>query len=73
MGVLIEQVCDALCKALKESCACKLGKSDFIEAANGFMKKWNFPNCIGAMDGKYIALKAPSRSGTMFFNYKVSN
>jgi len=70
MGVLIDVVCDALCDVLK-SCISQMTKNDFVEIANGFMEIWNFPNCIGAMDGKHIALKAPHKSGSMFFNYKV--
>lgn len=38
--------------------------------ADGFCKKWEFPNCIGAIDGKHIRIKCPHHSGTMFFNYK---
>lgn len=38
--------------------------------STAFYDKWNFPNCIGCIDGKHIRIKCPKKSGTMFFNYK---
>jgi len=38
--------------------------------ADGFYAKWNFPNCIGAIDGKLVRLQRPVRAGGSYFNYK---
>ncbi|XP_064472388.1 uncharacterized protein LOC135386404 [Ornithodoros turicata] len=42
----------------------------FREIAHNFYRKWGFPNCAGAIDGKHIRILSPKWSGTMFFNYK---
>lgn len=45
-------------------------ESEWKTIAKEFNDKWNFPNCVGAFDGKHIALQVPIDSGTEFFNYK---
>lgn len=45
-------------------------EEDWKNIASEFYNKWNFPNCIGCIDGKHIRIKCPKETGTMYYNYK---
>jgi len=42
----------------------------WLEISNTFYSKTNFPNCLGAVDGKHIRIQNPKNTGSLFFNYK---
>ena len=43
---------------------------EWLEVADGFMQRWQFPNCLGALDGKHVNIRPPKNSGSLFYNYK---
>ncbi|VEN34117.1 unnamed protein product [Callosobruchus maculatus] len=40
------------------------------EISRGFQERWNFPHCLGSIDGKHIHIQAPPGSRSSFYNYK---
>lgn len=38
--------------------------------ARTFQERWNFLNCLGALDGKHVVIQKPAYSGSAFRNYK---
>lgn len=45
-------------------------EEEWKEIGRGFYEQWNFPNCLGAIDGKHVPIVPPPGSGSYFFNYK---
>lgn len=44
-------------------------EQEWLQISNGFNLKWNFPHCIGAIDGKHVQIEAPENSGSVYYNY----
>ncbi|XP_046960707.1 protein ANTAGONIST OF LIKE HETEROCHROMATIN PROTEIN 1-like [Vanessa cardui] len=67
---IVENVCQAVWNHLQPIYMCLPTEREWKEIAENFMLKWQFPNCIGAVDGKHISIKCPPHSGSQYFNYK---
>ncbi|XP_041364429.1 protein ALP1-like [Gigantopelta aegis] len=38
--------------------------------AVNFAQRWDYPQCIGAIDGKHVLIEAPANTGSQYCNYK---
>lgn len=45
-------------------------EAEWRDVATGFWKHWQFPHCVGAIDGKHVQIQAPQASQSVYFNYK---
>ncbi|XP_050064293.1 uncharacterized protein LOC126553165 [Aphis gossypii] len=70
IGIIVKETCQALWTVLQPTEMPVPTTNDWLEISNVFNVKTNFPNCLGAIDGKHIRCKNPSNSGSLFFNYK---
>nr|XP_055025796.1 uncharacterized protein LOC129412676 [Misgurnus anguillicaudatus] len=71
MGI-VKQVCEAIWLCLVEKYMQFPKMEEWMAIAEDYQKLWNFPNCVGAIDGKHVTIQAPANSGSQFHNYKGS-
>ncbi|XP_064107954.1 uncharacterized protein LOC135216512 [Macrobrachium nipponense] len=49
---------------------CHKTPEEWNDVAKRFASKWNYFNCVGALDGKHIAIKKRKGGGSLHFIYK---
>ncbi|XP_011869646.1 PREDICTED: putative nuclease HARBI1 [Vollenhovia emeryi] len=67
---IISETCEAIWNCLKDVVFLKDNEESWKSVADEFQQLWNFPNCIGAIDGKHVQIQAPPNSGSTYYNYK---
>ncbi|XP_011858988.1 PREDICTED: uncharacterized protein LOC105556501 [Vollenhovia emeryi] len=67
---IISETCEKIWNILKETVFHYDSPKNWEKLADEFEQLWNYPNCVGCIDGKHIALQAPPNSGSTYFNYK---
>ncbi|XP_039882746.1 protein ANTAGONIST OF LIKE HETEROCHROMATIN PROTEIN 1-like [Simochromis diagramma] len=68
---IVMETCTALTCALHEDyLKTPSTESEWKAIARDFANKWQFPHCLGAIDGKHIFIQPSPKSGSMYFNYK---
>lgn len=67
---IVPKVCEALVNALAEYVKTPSNSQEWALVSTGFKNKWQFDQCLGALDGKHVVVQCPVDSGTEYFNYK---
>lgn len=70
VGKIVSETVMALWEELHEEHMPVPTKESFKMIAENFYSIWNFPNCVGSIDGKHIRVQCPKNSGSMYFNNK---
>ncbi|XP_047519014.1 uncharacterized protein LOC125058919 isoform X1 [Pieris napi] len=70
ISTIIPEVCAAIIEGLKEYIKKPSGVTEWKQVAKDFKDRWNFPHCLGALDGKHVAITCPPNSGSQYYNYK---
>lgn len=69
-SVIIREVLKSIKERLLDICIPPPTEEVFMNNANHNFHRWNFPHCIGALDGKHIRIKCPPNSASLHYNYK---
>ncbi|XP_018578209.1 uncharacterized protein LOC108916438 [Anoplophora glabripennis] len=70
----IPEVCRAIYNHLKgEYLEIPTTPEAWKTIADNYYQLWQFPNCLGALDGRHIKFCAPISSGSFYYNYKGTN
>lgn len=67
---IVSETCEILWNCLHKSVMPPPNKESWLRIATEFENKWNFPHCVGAIDGKHVVIQAPPHSGSAYYNYK---
>nr|CAH7734480.1 unnamed protein product [Callosobruchus chinensis] len=74
ISCIISEVCTALIEVLRPLyLQTPNAPEQWKKIAMDFMNMWQYPLCLGALDGRHITFRAPVSSGSYFHNYKGTN
>ena len=66
--VVVREVYLNICKEyVDEVMTTHSTSEDWKQLAVGFLKKWNFHNCVSAIDGNHIPIGMPAMSDCLYF------
>ena len=71
ISIVVREVCQAIVQEYRDEMLTPPNTAaEWRQVTDQWMQRWNFPNVVGAIDGKHVACRAPRNSGSDFYNYK---
>lgn len=68
---VIPEVCLAIFQCLKSQyMRTPSSEEEWKKVSKEYYDRWNFPHCLGALDGKHVLLRKPWHAGSTYHNYK---
>ncbi|KAL6723243.1 hypothetical protein Aduo_018268 [Ancylostoma duodenale] len=67
---VVKEVTEAIIAGLYTDAFPPLTRRRFEDATQKMQERYDYPRAVGFMDGKYIGIKKPARSGSTFWNYQ---
>lgn len=67
---IVPETCAAIWSELGPEQMTLPSPDQWRQNAEDFEAEWQFPNCVGAVDGKHVTIEKPANSGSVNFNYK---
>ena len=68
---VVRDVCEAIIAEFAEEMIPTPSTAEgWKKIADDFGKRWNFHHCLGALDGKHVAMQCPKNAGSVYYNYK---
>ena len=71
VSIVLRRVCCAICEHMGPLfLRLPTTEEEVKEKTDKFFDHWQFPQCLGAVDGTHIYIKQPSDNATYFINHK---
>lgn len=68
---IVEEFCDAIIgRFYAEEIKFPRSEEEMAAAAQNFLRRWQFPGVLGAIDGSHIPILTPEENGEEYYNYK---
>ena len=65
---VFRETCKALWTALQPIYLKIYTRQSMMQISEDFFNRWQFPNCVGAIDGKHISIQCPPKTGSLFYS-----